>query len=151
MNTSEFLPVSRDDMIKRGWYYYDFLLVTGDAYVDHPAFGAAVIGRVLESDGYRVAILAHPDYKNISDFISMGRPRYGALITAGNLDSMVAHYSVAKKPRSEDYYTPGKRTGKRPDRAVTVYANLIREAFDDLPIEVWEYLEKKPFKTIDLR
>ena len=134
MNMMSFLPTSHEDMIMRDWYYYDFLLVTGDAYIDHPSFGAAVIGRVLESEGYRVAILAQPDFKDISDFVAMGRPRYAALITAGNLDSMVAHYTVAKKRRAEDYYTPGKKIGKRPDRAVTVYAKLIREAFDDLPV-----------------
>ena len=104
MANSAFLPVSREDMLERGWYYYDFLLVTGDAYVDHPSFGAAVIGRVLEADGYRVAVLAQPDWKSAKDFIDMGKPRYAALVVAGNLDSMVAHYTAAKKPRSEDFY-----------------------------------------------
>ena len=134
MIITDFLPISRDDMVRRGWYYYDFLLVTGDAYVDHPGFGAAVIGRVLEAEGYRVAVLAQPSYKNVSDFIEMGKPRYGALVTAGNLDSMVAHYTAAKKLRSEDYYSPGKKAGRRPDRAVIVYCNLLREAFPDVPI-----------------
>jgi len=134
MIQTDFLPISRDDMLHRGWYYYDFLLVTGDAYVDHPSFGAAVIGRVLESEGYRVAVLSQPDYRTIADFTAMGRPRYGALVTAGNLDSMVAHYSAAKKRRSEDYYTPGKKPGKRPDRAVIVYSKLIGEAFEELPV-----------------
>ena len=136
MTKIDFLPISRDDILNRGWYYYDFLLVTGDAYVDHPSFGAAVIGRVLESAGYRVAILAQPDYKNSTDFLEMGRPRYGVLVTAGNLDSMVAHYTVAKKRRSEDYYSPGKKPGKRPDRAVIVYSKIIREVFADLPIVI---------------
>ena len=131
-----FLPVSKEDMTSRGWYYYDFLLVTGDAYVDHPAFGAAVIGRVLEAEGYRVAVLAQPVFRNPSDFLAMGRPRYAALVTAGNLDSMVARYTAAKKPRSEDHYSPGKRVGLRPDRAVTVYSKLVREAFPGLPVVI---------------
>jgi len=117
-----------------GWYYYDFLLVTGDAYVDHPSFGAAVIGRTLEAEGYRVAILAQPDFRDASAIAAMGRPRYAALVTAGNLDSMVARYTAAKKPRGEDYYSPGKKAGARPDRATTVYTKLIREAFPDLPV-----------------
>ena len=134
MEYYNFLPVSREDMRGRGWYYYDFLLVTGDAYVDHPSFGAAVIGRVLENAGYRVAVLAQPSFKNASAFEDMGRPRYAAMITAGNLDSMVAHYTAAKKPRGEDYYSPGKKTGRRPDRAATVYSKLAREAFPGLPL-----------------
>ena len=134
MIITDFLPISRDDMVERGWYYYDFLLVTGDAYVDHPGFGAAVIGRVLEAEGYRVAMLAQPKYKDVSAFTDMGKPRYGALVTAGNLDSMVAHYTAAKKQRSEDFYSPDKKSGRRPDRAVIVYCNLLREAFPDLPI-----------------
>jgi uncharacterized radical SAM protein YgiQ len=134
MTDSDFLPVSRDDMVARGWYYYDFLLITGDAYVDHPSFGAAVIGRVLEADGYRVGILAQPDWKSTRDFLAMGRPRYAALVGAGNLDSMVAHYTAAKKPRSEDFYSPGKKAGLRPDRAAIVYANRVKEAFPDLPV-----------------
>ena len=134
MDVFEFLPVSREDMLERGWYYYDFLLVTGDAYVDHPSFGTAVIGRMLEAEGYRVAVLAQPPFQDGSAFADMGRPRYAALITSGNLDSMVAHYTAAKKPRSEDSYSPGKRRGLRPDRAVIVYSNLVREAFPGLPL-----------------
>jgi len=136
MDVADFLPVSRDDMLARDWYYYDFLLITGDAYVDHPSFGAAVISRVLEAQGYRVAILAQPRFHNASDFAAMGRPRYAALVTAGNLDSMVAHYTAAKKPRSEDFYSPGKKARLRPDRAVIVYCNRVREAFPDLPIVI---------------
>ena len=136
MFSTEFLPVSREDMRSRGWYYYDFLLVSGDAYVDHPSFGAAIIGRVLESEGYRVAILAQPKFSDISEFTEMGRPRYAALVTAGNLDSMVAHYTAAKRPRSEDYYSPGKRAGLRPDRAVTVYSGLVHEAYPGLPLVI---------------
>ena len=131
-----FLPVSREDMRNRDWYYYDFLLVTGDAYVDHPSFGAAIIGRLLESKGYRVAVLAQPAFKNSTAFSDMGRPRYAALVSAGNLDSMVAHYTAAKKPRSEDFYSPGKRSGLRPDRAVIVYSKLVREAFPGLPVVI---------------
>jgi len=121
-------------MQSRDWYYYDFLLITGDAYIDHPSFGAAVIGRVLENEGYRVAVLSQPSFKDTSDITEMGRPRYAALITAGNLDSMVAHYTASKKPRRDDYYSPGKKAGKRPDRAVTVYSKLVSSAFPGLPI-----------------
>ena len=131
----EFLPVSKEDIQERGWWWYDFLLVTGDAYVDHPSFGPAVIARVLEADGYRVAVLAQPDWHSAADFLAFGRPRLGVLIGAGNLDSMVAHYTAAKKRRSEDFYSPGKKAGKRPDRATIVYANRAREAFgSEVPI-----------------
>jgi len=123
-------------MEARGWASYDFLLVTGDAYVDHPSFGAAVIGRVLEAAGHRVAILAQPPWQDTTAFLAMGRPQYGIFVTAGNLDSMVAHYTAAKKPRSEDFYSPGKRAGLRPDRAAVVYANRAREVFPGLPIIV---------------
>ena len=136
MDETAFLPISKDDMISRGWWWYDFLLVTGDAYVDHPTFGAAVIGRVLEAAGYRVAVLAQPDWHGADDFAAMGRPKLGVLIGAGNLDSMVAHYTAAKKRRSEDFYSPGKRAGRRPDRAVIVYANRAREAFPDVPVVI---------------
>ena len=136
MMSTQFLPVSQADMEARGWASYDFLLVTGDAYVDHPSFGAAVIGRVLEAQGHRVAILPQPPWQDTAAFLAMGRPRYGIFVTAGNLDSMVAHYTAAKKPRSEDFYSPGKRAGLRPDRAPVVYANRAREAFPGLPIIV---------------
>ena len=134
MDTQHFLPISKDDMDTRGWDSYDFLLVTGDAYVDHPSFGAAVIGRVLEADGHRVAILAQPPWQDKAAFLQMGRPRFGVLVTAGNLDSMVAHYTAAKKPRREDFYSPGGQAGLRPDRAAIVYANRAREAFPGLPV-----------------
>jgi len=130
----EFLPVSKEDMESRGWWYYDFLVVTGDAYVDHPSFGTAVIGRLLEAEGYRVAILSQPDWHSADAFRAMGRPRYGVMIGSGNLDSMVAHYTAARKRRSEDFYSPGKKMGLRPDHAVIVYANRAREAFPDTPI-----------------
>ncbi|MDO4287421.1 MAG: YgiQ family radical SAM protein [Eubacteriales bacterium] len=129
-----FLPISKEDMLERGWYYCDFLLVTGDAYVDHPSFGTAVISRVLEDAGYRVAILSQPDFRSEADFTAMGRPRYAVLINSGNIDSMVAHYTAAKKRRHDDSYSPGGVGGKRPDRAVTVYARLARKAFPDVPI-----------------
>ena len=132
----EFLPVSKADMEERGWWWYDFLLVTGDAYVEHPSFGTAVIGRVLEAEGYRVAVLAQPDWHSAEAFRAMGRPRLGVMIGSGNLDSMVAHYTAAKKRRSEDFYSPGKKAGLRPDHAVIVYANRAREAFPDLPIVI---------------
>jgi len=130
----EFLPVSAEDMHSRGWWWYDFLVVTGDAYVDHPSFGTAVIGRLLEAEGYRVAILSQPDWHDCEAFKAMGRPRLGIMIGSGNLDSMVAHYTAAKKRRSEDFYSPGKKAGLRPDHAVIVYANRAREAFPDCPI-----------------
>ena len=112
-----FLPVSKEDMEERGWWWYDFLIVTGDAYVDHPSFGTAVISRLLESEGYRVAILAQPDWRKNDDFESMGRPRYAVMISAGNLDSMVAHYTAAKRRRHDDAYSPGRKAGLRPDHA----------------------------------
>ncbi len=134
MENFEFLPVSAEDMHERGWWWYDFLVVTGDAYVDHPSFGTAVIGRLLEAEGYRVAILAQPDWHDCEAFRAMGRPRLGIMIGSGNLDSMVAHYTAAKKRRSEDFYSPGKKAGLRPDHAIIVYANRAREAFPDCPI-----------------
>ena len=134
--TNQYLPVSAAEMVQRGWEGYDILLVTGDAYVDHPSFGAAVIGRLLENRGYRVAVLAQPDWHSAAAFAAMGRPRLGCFIGAGNLDSMVAHYTASKKRRSEDFYSPGKRAGLRPDRAVTVYANRAKEAFPGLPLMI---------------
>ena len=135
-DVTDFLPVSKADMESRGWWWYDFLIVTGDAYVDHPSFGPTVIARVLEAEGFRVAILAQPDWHDAEAFRAMGRPRLGVMIGSGNLDSMVAHYTAAKKRRSEDFYSPGKKMGLRPDRAVIVYANRAREAFPDLPIVI---------------
>ena len=131
---SNFLPVTRADMEERGWDCPDFVYVTGDAYVDHPSFGAALLARLLESKGFRVAMLPQPDYHSCRDFERFGMPRLGFLVTAGNIDSMVAHYTVAKQKRSSDYYSPGGKTGKRPDRAVIVYCSRIREAFGDVPI-----------------
>ncbi len=136
MSENAFLPISRADMEARGWDAPDFVYVTGDAYVDHPSFGVAIISRVLEAAGYRVAILSQPDYKSADAFRTFGRPRLGFLVTAGNIDSMVAHYTAARRRRSRDYYSPGGVMGKRPDRAVIVYCNRIREAYGDVPIIV---------------
>ncbi len=130
----EFLPINRKDMEERGWDRPDFVYVSGDAYVDHPSFGVAIISRVLENAGYKVAILSQPDYKSCDAFKEFGRPRLGFLVTSGNIDSMVAHYTVSKKKRSYDYYSPGGKMGLRPDRAVIVYSNRIREAYGDIPI-----------------
>ena len=129
-----FLPVCREDMQARGWDAPDFVLVTGDAYVDHPSFGTAVISRVLEAAGFRVAVLPQPDWRACAPFTAFGRPRLGFLVNAGNVDSMVAHYTAAKKRRSNDWYSAGGKAGKRPDRAVIVYCNRIREAYGDVPI-----------------
>ena len=131
---TEFLPINPEEVKARGWDRPDFVYVTGDAYVDHPSFGVAIISRVLEAAGYRVAILAQPDWKTLDDLKRFGRPRLGFLVTAGNVDSMVSHYSVTRHRRSYDYYSPGGKTGLRPDRATIVYSNLIRQAFGDVPI-----------------
>ena len=129
-----FLPVTPDEVRERGYDVPDFVYVCGDAYVDHPSFGAAIITRVLEQNGFLCAMLCQPDWKSADDFKKFGRPRLGFLVSAGNIDSMVAHYTAAKKKRSSDYYTPGGEAGRRPDRAVTVYCNRIREAWGDVPI-----------------
>ena len=129
-----FLPLCRADMEARGWDRPDFVYVCGDAYVDHPSFGAAIISRILEDAGYRVAMLCQPDFRSCDAFREYGRPRLGFLVSSGNIDSMVAHYTAAKKRRSFDYYTPGGEMGKRPDRAVIVYTNRIREAYGDVPV-----------------
>lgn len=130
----KFLPVNHFEMVERSWDYVDFALVTGDAYVDHPSFGAAIIGRLLESQGYRVGIIAQPDWREVDPFKALGEPRLGFLITGGNIDSMVNHYTVAKKRRSKDAYSPGGQRGLRPDRATIVYANRAREAYNHVPI-----------------
>jgi uncharacterized radical SAM protein YgiQ len=126
-----FLPLSKEDLLSRGWDYVDVILVTGDAYVDHPSYGAAVIGRRLEAAGFRTGIIAQPDWRATDDFKQLGRPRLFFGVTSGNLDSMVANYTANKRPRTLDGYSPGGRAGLRPDRATTVYANRIREAFRD--------------------
>ena len=115
-----FLPVTAEELAERGITQPDFVYVCGDAYVDHPSFGAAIICRILEREGYSVAMLAQPDWKTDRDFMRFGRPRLAFLVSAGNIDSMVAHYTSAKKRRSDDAYSPGCKAGRRPDRAVTV-------------------------------
>ena len=131
-----FLPISKKDMRDRGWEQCDFIIVTGDAYIDHHSFGTAIISRVLEAHGYKVGIIAQPDWKNIYEFKKLGRPKYGFLVNAGNMDSMVNHYTVSKKLRKKDLYTPKGEMGKRPDRATIVYCNKIREAYKDVNIVI---------------
>lgn len=130
----DYLPVSRTDMSIRGWNQCDFIYVSGDAYVDHPSFGTAIISRLLEAHGYKVGIIAQPDWKDARSITILGQPRLGFLVSAGNMDSMVNHYSVSKKRRQLDSYTPGGRMGKRPDYATVVYCNLIRSVYKDSPI-----------------
>ncbi len=129
-----FLPVTKQEMDALGWAELDFLYVSGDAYVDHPSFAVSVITRVLASRGYRVGIISQPDWQNPDAFRSLGRPRLAVLIGAGNLDTMVAHYTAAKKKRRQDLYSPGGVAGKRPDRATVVYTNCIRQAFPGVPV-----------------
>ncbi len=130
----DYLPISRADMSVRGWNQCDFVYVCGDAYVDHPSFGHAIISRVLEAHGYKVGIIPQPDWRDKKSITILGKPRLGFLVSAGNMDSMVNHYSVSKKRRSEDSYTPGGIMGKRPDYAAVVYSNLIRSVYKDSPI-----------------
>lgn len=132
--TNNYLPINRKDMEARGWEQLDFAIVSGDAYVDHPSFGTAIIARVLESEGYKVGIIAQPDWKSTEDFMKLGQPRLGFLVTAGNMDSMINHYTVNKKLRDQDLYSPGGKMGLRPDRATIVYCNKIREAYKKIPI-----------------
>ena len=132
----QFLPVSKEDLKQRGIDQLDFVYITGDAYVDHPSFGPAIIGRLLESRGYTIGILAQPDWKDKESITALGRPRLGFLVSAGNMDSMVNHYSVSKKHRQTDSYTPGGVMGKRPDYAVVVYTNLIRQVYKEVPVIV---------------
>ncbi len=134
MIVKDFLPVSRQDMEKLGWDRLDFILVTGDAYVDHPSFGGAVISRVLVDAGYKVGIIAQPNWRTVDDFKKLGRPKYAFLVTAGNIDSMVNHYSVNKKRRKSDNFSPGGVMDKRPDRTTIVYTNMLRQAFKKIPI-----------------
>ena len=131
-----FLPISKEDMIERGIEQLDFVYVIGDAYVDHPSFGHAIISRVLEAHGYTVGIIAQPDWKDDNSINILGEPRLGFLVMSGNMDSMVNHYSVAKKRRDSDAYTPGGEIGKRPDHAVVAYCNLIRHTYKNKPIIV---------------
>ncbi len=131
---NNFLPVTQKEVEERGWDYIDFVYVCGDAYVDHPSFGAAIITRVLEDAGYRVAVLSQPDWHNDKDFKRFQKPRLGFLVSSGNIDSMVAHYTAAKRLRSTDAYSPGGKIGKRPDRAVIVYSKIIKRLYPDSPV-----------------
>jgi len=131
-----FLPMSRDEMAALGWDSCDVIIITGDAYVDHPSFGMALIGRLLEAQGFRVGIISQPDWRSVEDFRRLGRPNLFFGITAGNMDSMVNRYTADRKIRSDDAYTPNAEAGKRPDYAVTVYAQRAREAYKDAPIVI---------------
>ncbi|MDD6160667.1 MAG: YgiQ family radical SAM protein, partial [Oscillospiraceae bacterium] len=132
----DYLPISRADMERRGWDQCDFVYVIGDAYVDHPTFGHAIISRVLEDAGYRVGIISQPDWKDPGSIRILGEPRLAFLVMGGNMDSMVNHYSVSKKRRKFDDFTPGGAIGKRPDHAATVYCNLIRRSYPKKPVIV---------------
>ncbi len=132
----DYLPISKEDMDQRGWEQCDFVFVIGDAYVDHHSFGPAIISRVLESYGYKVGIIPQPDWKDSNSITILGTPRLGFLVSGGNMDTMVNHYTVAKKRRHKDYYSPGGEMGKRPDRATIVYCNLIRQVYKHIPIIV---------------
>ena len=129
-----FLPITKEECSRRGWDAPDFVYAVGEAYVDHPSFGHAIISRVLEKAGYKVAMLCLPDWHTCDDFKRFGRPKLGYLVTAGVIDSMVNHYTAAKRRRNSDVYAPGGKSGMRPDRAVTVYCNRIHEAYPGLPI-----------------
>lgn len=130
----EFLPISRRDMAARGWSQCDFVYIIGDAYVDHPSFGHAIISRVLEHAGYKVGILSQPDWRDPDSITALGEPRLGFLVTGGNMDSMVNHYTVSHHHRKTDAFTPGGVGGKRPDYATIVYCNLIRQRYRHTPI-----------------
>ena len=129
-----FLPITKKEMQSFGWNEADFIIVTGDAYVDHPSFGVAIISRVLEHHGYTVGIISQPDWNNPKSILKLGLPRLAFLVTAGNIDSMVAHYTVAKRKRNDDYYTAGGKAGKRPDRAATVYCRMCKKAAPQIPV-----------------
>ena len=131
-----FLPTTPEEMRALGWSQCDIIIVTGDAYVDHPSFGMAIIGRVLESHGFKVGIIAQPDWRSTEDFARLGAPRLFFGVTGGNMDSMVNRYTADRRVRSDDAYTPGGAAGKRPDRCVIVYSQRVREAFKTVPIVV---------------
>src|SRR5512134_2120699 len=134
--TAPFLPMSRAEMDQLGWDSCDVIIVTGDAYVDHPSFGMAIMGRLLEAQGFRVGIIAQPDWHSAEPFAALGAPNLFFGITAGNMDSMVNRYTADRRIRSDDAYTPGGEGGKRPDRSVIVYAQRVREAFKDAAVVV---------------
>ncbi|MPQ33439.1 YgiQ family radical SAM protein [Clostridium estertheticum] len=132
----QFLPICMNDLKERNISQLDFIIITGDAYIDHPSFGSAIIGRTLEREGFTVGIIAQPDWEGIEDFRSLGKPKFAFIINSGNIDSMVNHYTAAKKKRHDDLYSPGGESGHRPDRAVIVYCNRAREAFKNVPIVI---------------
>ena len=134
LGPAPWLPMSRIEMEQLGWDSCDIIIVSGDGYVDHPSFGMAVIGRVLEAQGFRVGMLAQPDWQSAEPFTALGRPNLFFGVTAGNMDSMINHYTADRKRRNDDAYTPGNISGKRPDRAVTVYSQRLKEAYRDVPI-----------------
>lgn len=136
MDNNNFLPVSKADMDARGINQLDFVYVIGDAYVDHPSFGHAIISRVLEHQGYSVGIIAQPKWQSCEEFKRLGKPRLGFLVMSGNIDPMVNRYTAAKRVRNADLYSPGGRAGMRPDRATIVYCNKIREAYGNVPIVI---------------
>lgn len=133
---NNFLPVTKKEMLDLGWEQPDIVYISGDAYVDHPSFGASIITRVLQARGYKVALISQPDWHKKDDFMRFGKPRLAFFISSGNIDSMVAHYTVAKKPRRTDAYTAGGVTGKRPDRAVIVYSNAVKDIYPDTPVVI---------------
>ena len=133
---NKFLPISPEEIAERGWEHLDFLFISGDAYVDHPSFGPAVICRVLEAQGYKVALLCQPDWSQAENLAALGKPRLGVLISGGNLDSMLCHYTAAKNPRSVDKYTAGGQVGQRPDHATAVYAKLAKQLWPQLPVVI---------------
>ena len=132
----QFLPISKEDMLARGWDECDFIIVTADAYIDHHSFGTAIISRVLENAGYKVGIIAQPDWKTTDDFMKLGKPRLAFLVNGGNMDPMVNHYTVSKRHRDRDMYSPGGKMGLRPDRSTIVYCNKIREAYKNVNIVI---------------
>ena len=134
LNTAKFLPTNASEMRERGWNHVDFVYISGDAYVDHPSFGTAIISRILEANGYKVGIIAQPDWRTPQSVSVFGKPKLGFLVSAGNMDSMVNHYTVNKKPRHDDAYSPGNKAGLRPNHACVVYGNLIRQTYKDSPI-----------------
>ncbi|HTK99262.1 MAG TPA: YgiQ family radical SAM protein, partial [Pseudomonadales bacterium] len=134
--TAPFLPTTAEEMEALGWDSCDVVIVTGDAYVDHPSFGMAIVGRMLEAQGFRVGVIAQPDWRSADDFARLGRPNLFFGVTAGNMDSMVNRYTADRRIRSDDAYTPGGKAGSRPDRSVIVYAQRAREAFNDVPIVI---------------
>src|SRR5258705_3597362 len=133
-SADSFLPTTADEIRARGWDAVDVVLVSGDAYIDHPSFAAAILGRWLEKNGFRVAILAQPDWKSVEPWRALGRPRLFYGVSAGNMDSMINHYTASRKPRSDDAYSPGGRPGLRPDRPTPVYCQRCREAVPRVPV-----------------